>query len=73
VPVVPQPANTPVQTEFNQEIPVFTRDQRLLLNQQMMQHTQLLTQNYMQSTLFPEFQTCAAEMREDLVSFLMLV
>jgi hypothetical protein len=73
--VVPQPANTPVivQTEFNQEIPVFTRDQRLLLNQQMMQHTQLLTQNYMQSTLFPEFHTCAAEMREDLVSFPLLV
>ncbi|XP_059489836.1 GON-4-like protein isoform X2 [Neocloeon triangulifer] len=54
--------------DVSEELPIFTLGQRLLLGQQMMQHVQLLAQNYMQCTINPKMALQAQEMKENLMS-----
>lgn len=51
----------------------FLPDQLLLLKQQMRQHVQLLTQNYLQFYKHPVFKEFAGEQKEFLVRFFRLV
>ncbi|XP_065337306.1 GON-4-like protein [Cloeon dipterum] len=74
VPAQQEEVVQPVAAEAEQTVaealyvpePIFDVNQRLLLNQQMMQHVQLLGQHYMQSTINPDMALQATEMKENL-------